>query len=159
MSLNRIILLVIIFFTFSCKKGNIKKGNIHKHNKKEVVNGDLIDKKSFIGSKWREINYENNTFKLSSVKEEWQSYVEILNENESIIYLMEPTKYDLDSIQVTDNSLLLHIKSGGWFYKFKWIDKNRYIGRWDYIYNKTVIDSSFSMYVIDEKHMDILNKK
>jgi len=154
MYLYKITLLVFLSL-FSCKKTNIQDEKTKSTTPKII--STVLNKENFINTKWRAIDYVNNGFKKMTIKEEWQSFVKI-NKKDAIIYLQEPTKYNLDSIQATRKSIILHIKGGGWIYKFKWIDKKRHIGRWDYIYNKTIIDSSFSMYVVDEKYIDDLSK-
>jgi len=156
--INRITLLVFLSL-FSCKKTPIQ--SVSEKVKKHTLNvvDKVIDKNNFIKIKWEELNYINNDFhEFTSLKKEDRRYVKLLNNKEAIIVIMEPTKYNLDSIQATENSIILYKKGGGWIYKFKWIDKKRHIGRWDYIYNKTVIDSSFSMYVVNEKYIDGLSK-
>lgn len=158
MFLNKIPLFILLFI-FSCKDANIKNKDVGKEQEVSLTKIKTLKKENFVGVLWEDIDLINNTFKeLKMMKKEERRYVKLLNNKEVIIVIMEPTKYKLDSIQETNNNLLLHIKGGNLFLKFKWIDKKRHIGRWDYIYNKTIIDSSFSMYVVDEKYIDDLSK-
>jgi len=153
MHLTKIILL--IFILISCKKTTLQE---NKGETKSVFSDGtkkVLNKENFFNTKWRAIEYNNGEFRKMTIKEEWQSFVKI-NKKNAIIYLQEPTKYYLDSIRATKSSIILYVKGGGWIYKFKWIDKKRHIGRWDYIYNKTIIDSSFSMYAIDERYLNNL---
>ena len=50
-------------------------------------------------------------------------------------------------------------QAGDVFFRFRWIDKEKHIGRWDYIYSKKIIDSSFSMYAIDDRYLNKLKNQ
>ncbi|MTI31744.1 hypothetical protein [Xanthovirga aplysinae] len=154
----KIIFPIVILSFLSCKK-NLKNEGESAVNSTDTISENIkktLDKKSFIGTKWIEVKKINNTFQKPNIEEEWLSFVEI-GKNKATIFLMEPVEYDLDSIQTTKDEVILHIKNGNWKYKFYWIDESKYIGRWDYIYNTSIIDSSFSMYAINKKYEHLLN--
>ena len=155
MKLKNTLFILIAILLLNCKKNETEVKTIVAKQKTNTISKTL-NKNNFIKTEWIEIEKVNNSFKNSKVKEEWLSFVKINDHNKATIFLMESSEYTLDSIQATEKNIKLHIKGADWIYRFYWVNKNKHIGRWDYVYN-TKIDSSLSMYVVDKKYKHLLN--
>ena len=122
MNFKKLYLIIALSF-LSCKKDISNSAEITSKITDSIPKV-LENKFEFIDTKWIEIEKINNSQKKPDIKDEWLAFVEV-NKEDATIYLMEPVKYNLDSIQSTKNGIILHIKNSDWVYSFSWIDEKK----------------------------------
>lgn len=132
--MNKIILsflLIISSLLIGCKDINKNKDqkNVIATEKKAVSkNQDLY------GTEWKEINSNNGEY-FSGFP---NSRTIKLTKNKFFVELMEPNVYDVDHINTKNNGYDIYIKNVDWHYSFTWIDKNKLVSKWDYIYDNKI---------------------
>ena len=147
-----LLVLLLSIFHFSCKNEKLDSSIIKiKASKAENQNKLLVDSTGIEQSEWLEVENKSNTYSFPC--SEWKRKI-ILNNSKITLDLMESSDYDVSKIEKTNTGFNVHIKNVEWYYKFKWIDKEKGISKWEYIYNGK-IDKSFSYFTVKNLQSNI----
>ena len=168
MRMKTFFLGILLLFLIGCKQKTNNQNRFLTDENTLIGIDTLISKEDFSKNEidtilrkeqneqvWVEIDKIEDSFK--KIEGGWKRFVKIKGNDRAEIELMELVEYELDSIQNSEKFTILYIKGADWIYKFNWIDEERHIGKWEYIYNQTKIDANFSMYVIDKRFEYLLD--
>lgn len=100
---------------------------------------------NLVNTEWYEVQKTKSGFVF--VCDDNQRKITIDSHNSISLILYEKNSYPITKIVKTKSGYELNFKNVSWKYKFKWIDKDKGIAKWEYLFNG-VIDKNFSYYTV-----------
>ncbi|MDR7371308.1 hypothetical protein [Flavobacterium aquidurense] len=151
-------IFLFLLLTISCKN-EIKKNGVsiikEQNSEKESQNINNSLSIPFLNKNLLEIVKIGNEFKLSCSE---KSNKVNLKSNSLFIEIVEPTKYDVEKIEESNDRFKIYLKGQLFYYDVILIDRNLGIYYWKNLLKKDKkIDSNFSFYTIEEVKLKTAN--